>query len=133
MVLDNWGNVGEWIARAPVVSRGTSGIGFVQFGEISSLRVEAPIETFGKGARGFNLYAGSLQQATFHSISTYADGGVGIQVSRNLPRLRVEGSVITQGSESDSLVKGKGVEVTARDGKRIGVDQSNEPGCHFHI
>src|SRR5262249_32919934 len=46
MVLDNWGNVRQWVARAPVVSHGTSGIGFVQFGEIDSLRVEAPIETF---------------------------------------------------------------------------------------
>jgi hypothetical protein len=113
MVLDNWGNVSEWIARAPVVSRGTSGIGFVQFGEIRSLRVEAPIETFGKGARGFNLYAGSLQQATFHSIATHADGGVGIQVSRALPRLRVETSVTTHGGESDSLVKGKVVKLKA--------------------
>jgi hypothetical protein len=107
MVLDNWGNVREWIARAPVVSRGTSGIGFVQFGEIGSLRVEAPIETFGKGARGFNLYAGSLQEAVFHSINTHADGAIGIQVSRDLPRLIVKGDVTTLGGESNSLVKGK--------------------------
>ncbi|HEX6605549.1 MAG TPA: hypothetical protein VF276_01425 [Chloroflexia bacterium] len=113
MVLDNWGNVREWIARAPVVSRGTSGIGFVQFGEIGSVRVEAPIETFGKGARGFNLYAGNLQDAAFHSINTHADGAVGIQVSRDLPRLSVEGDVTTQGGESDSLVKGKVIKLKA--------------------
>ncbi|MGD0983692.1 MAG: hypothetical protein ABSA65_07735 [Acidimicrobiales bacterium] len=31
MVLDNWGTVGRWIARAPLTSYGPSGIGFVQF------------------------------------------------------------------------------------------------------
>ena len=113
MVLDNWGNVREWIARAPVVSRGPSGIGFVQFGELGSLRVEAPIETFGKGARGFNLYDGSLDEASFHAIITHADGGVGIQITRDLPRLTVEGDVTTQGGESDSLVKGKVVKLKA--------------------
>lgn len=113
MVLDNWGNVREWIAHAPVTSHGTSGIGFVQFGELGSLRVESPIETFGKGARGFNLYAGSLREACFHSITTHADGGVGIQVSRDLPHLKVDGDVTTHGGESDSLVKGKVVKLKA--------------------
>jgi hypothetical protein len=83
MVLDNWGSVREWLARAPIVSRGASGIGFVQFGDINSLR-----------------------EALFHSITTHADGGVGIQISRDLPRLSVRGDVTTQGGKSDSLVKG---------------------------
>jgi hypothetical protein len=125
MVLDNWGNVREWISRAPVISRGTSGIGFVQFGDIGSLQVEAPIETFGKGARGFNLYDGNLQEALFRSITTHADGGVGIQVSRDLPRLSVKGDVTTQGGESESLVKGlvmklKAYAVSVQQGGHIG-------------
>jgi hypothetical protein len=107
MVLDNWGNVREWIVRAPIVSQGPSGIGFVQFYEIGSLEVEAPIETFGRGARGFNLYAGSLQEASFSSITTHGDGSVVIQISRDLPRLSVLGDVTTHGSEGDSLVKVK--------------------------
>lgn len=113
MVLDNWGNVREWIARAPIVSRGPSGIGFVQFYEIGSLEIEAPIETFGRGARGFNLYAGSLQKASFRSITTHGDGSVGIQISRNLPTLRVRGDITTHGSEGDSLVKGKVLKLKA--------------------
>lgn len=113
MVLDNWGSVEEWLAHAPITSRGPSGIGFVQFGELGSLRVEAPIETFGRGARGFNVYAGNLREASFHSIATHADGGVGIQVSRDLPRLSVQHDVTTQGGESDSLVKGKVVKLKA--------------------
>jgi hypothetical protein len=31
-------------------------IGFLNFGQIDRLIVQAPIETFGTGARGFNLY-----------------------------------------------------------------------------
>ena len=113
MVLDNWGNVREWIARAPIVSRGTSGIGFVQFNEIGSLQVEAPIETFGRGARGFNLYDGSLQDASFHSITTHGDGSVSIQISRDLPRLTIQDDVTTHGGEGESLVKGKVLKLKA--------------------
>lgn len=113
MVLDNWGNVREWIARAPIVSRGTSGIGFVQFYEIGSLQVEAHIETFGRGARGFNLYDGSLQDASFHSITTHGDGSVGIQISRDLPRLTIQDDVTTHGGEGESLVKGKVLKLKA--------------------
>ena len=46
-----------------VTSHGPSGIGFVHFGDIGVLRVEAPIETTGLGARGFNVYDGSLNEA----------------------------------------------------------------------
>lgn len=107
MVLDNWGSVREWTAHAPITSRGPSGIGFVQFNEIGRLRVDAPIETFGRGARGFNLYAGSLQEASFLSITTHGDGSIGMQISRDMPRLTVQGDVTTRGSEGNSLVKGK--------------------------
>lgn len=113
MVLDNWGNVCEWIARAPIVSRGTSGIGFVQFNEIGSLQVEAPIETFGRGARGFNLYDGSLQEASFRSITTHGNGSVGIQISRDLQRLSIQDNVATYGGEGESLVKGKVLKLKA--------------------
>lgn len=113
MVLDNWGNVREWIVHAPIVSRGPSGIGFVQFYEIGSLEVKTPIETFGSGARGFNLYSGSLQEASFHSITTHGDGSVGIQIGRDLLRLSVQGDVTTHGSEGDSLVKGKVLKLKA--------------------
>jgi hypothetical protein len=37
MVLDTWGTVDQWIAHAPVVSYGPSGIGFVNIegGEVT--------------------------------------------------------------------------------------------------
>jgi hypothetical protein len=63
MVLDNWGTVDRWIAEEKITSRGPSGIGFVNFGTINSLQVNAPIETFGHGARGFNVYTGSVKDA----------------------------------------------------------------------
>jgi hypothetical protein len=106
MVLDNWGAVENWTARAKVTSHGPSGIGFVNFGDIGVLRVEAPIETTGLGARGFNVYDGSLNEAVFESITTTGDGSVGVQVSRELPKLTITGSLSTSGGSGESLVKG---------------------------
>jgi hypothetical protein len=113
MVLDNWGTVGRWIARAPLTSYGPSGIGFVQFAELGMLHVAAPIETHGTGARGFNVYDGSLQEARFESITTHADAGVGIQISRNIGKLTIDGDVRTTGSLGDTLVKGKVISLPA--------------------
>jgi hypothetical protein len=50
MVLDNWGMVDRWVAEEKITSHGPSGIGFVNFGTINILQVNAPIETFGQGA-----------------------------------------------------------------------------------
>jgi hypothetical protein len=46
MVLDNWGAVDRWIAEEKITSHGPSGIGFVNFGTVNSLQVNAQIETF---------------------------------------------------------------------------------------
>jgi hypothetical protein len=125
MVLDNWGEVGAWTARAPVTSHGPSGIGFVQFGTLDRLDVQAPVTTHGVGARGFNVYDGSLDSARFQSITTHADGAVGIQVSRDLPALDITGSVTTFGGRGTSLVRGRQVQLSAiavsvQPGGRIG-------------
>jgi hypothetical protein len=113
MVLDNWGSVRQWTARAPITSRGPSGIGFVQFGELDTLRIAAPIETFGAGARGFNVYEGELREASFASITTHSDAGVGIQISRHVERLRVDGDVRTRGGIGKGLVGGRVVPLPA--------------------
>jgi hypothetical protein len=47
MVLDNWGEVRSWLATAPVTSRGPSGIGFVNFGRLGRLDVQAPCRPSG--------------------------------------------------------------------------------------
>lgn len=106
MVLDLWGEVGEWVVNDSVTSTGPSGIGFVNFGTMGTLEVNAPIVTSGSGARGFNLYDGSIQQATFESITTHGDGAIGIQVSKPMGPLTVRGDVRTTGGEGMSLVKG---------------------------
>ena len=106
MVLDNWGDVTAWIARAAVTSHGPSGIGFVNFGRLGRLDVRAPVQTFGTGARGFNVYEGSLDHASFESIVTHGDGSTGVQVSRSLPVLEIRGDLVTEGGEGLSLVKG---------------------------
>jgi hypothetical protein len=113
MVLDNWGKVGSWTARAPLTSHGPSGIGFVNFGELERLDVQAPVTTHGPGARGFNLYDGTLTSARFQSITTYAGGAVGIQVSKELPRLDITDSVTTFGSHGTSLVRGQQTQLSA--------------------
>jgi hypothetical protein len=125
MVLDNWGAVGAWIARAPVTSNGPSGIGFVNFGTLERLDVQAPVTTHGVGARGFNVYDGSLASARFQRITTHADGAVGVQVSKDLPVLEITESVTTFGGRGTSLVRGKQTELPAtaisiQPGGRIG-------------
>jgi hypothetical protein len=112
MVLDNWGHVKEWVTTAQVKSTGPSGIGFVNFGDIDTLDMQAPVVTTGGGARGFNLYDGSLKQASFHSIKTTGDGSIGIQVSKPMGTLTVHHDVETTGGEGTSLVKG--VQVTLK-------------------
>jgi hypothetical protein len=124
MVLDNWGDVATWTVTAPVTSHGPSGIGFVNFGALDRLDVRAPIQTFGAGARGFNLYDGSLRHASFASIATHGDGSVGVQVSRDLPKLEIKGDLTTSGGEGQSLVKGvqvslKAVALSVKPGGRI--------------
>jgi hypothetical protein len=86
-----------------ITSFGPSGIGFVNFGDINLLRVDAPLETFGQGARGFNVYAGRVGVAEFERIVTHA---VGIQISRPVGEIRVRRGIETFGGAGDSLVKG---------------------------
>jgi hypothetical protein len=125
MVLDNWGEVRDWSASAAVTSRGPSGIGFVNFGRLSRLDVQAPLQTFGTGARGFNVYDGSLDHASFDSIATHGDGSTGVQVSKPLRVLEVRGDLSTEGGEGMSLVKGvqmtlKAIALSIKPGGSIG-------------
>ncbi len=107
MVLDNWGKVEDWMVQAKVTSYGPSGIGFVNFGDLETLTVQAPLETHGVGARGFNLYDGSLQQAEFQSITTFGDGGIGVQLSKPFGSIVVHQDIRTKGGEGESLVRGE--------------------------
>lgn len=113
MVLDNWGAVDRWIAEEKLTSYGPSGIGFVNFGMLNQLSVAAPIETFGQGARGFNVYDGTVNCAEFDRITTHADGAVGIQISQPVGRLVVRRGIETFGATGDSLVKGVVVPLSA--------------------
>ena len=92
-----------------------------------------PVTTYGhndmvldnKGARGFNLYDGSLRQARFASVATRGDGSVGIQISKPLGTLTVSGDVTTSGGEGLSLVKGvqvvlKAVGLSIKPGGEVG-------------
>jgi hypothetical protein len=113
MVLDNWGTVDRWIAENKITSHGPSGIGFVNFGVVNVLQVDSPIETFGQGARGFNVYTGTVKSAEFERIVTHADGAVGIQISQPVGRIRVRRGIETFGGAGDSLVKGVVVRLSA--------------------
>ncbi|HUA65281.1 MAG TPA: hypothetical protein VME24_05500 [Alphaproteobacteria bacterium] len=106
MALDNWGVVDRWVSDAQVTSHGPSGIGFVNFGKINLLQLKAPIETFGLGARGFNVYAGTVKEAEFDRIITHGDGAVGIQIGQPIGKITVLRGIETFGGTGDSLVKG---------------------------
>lgn len=112
MVLDNWGRIVSWRAQAKIASYGPSGIGFVNFGDIDNLTVEAPIETHGLGARGFNLYDGSLRTAHFQTITTYGDGAIAVQLSKPFGTI-VASELRTKGGAGESLVRGKLVHLRA--------------------
>jgi hypothetical protein len=113
MVLDNWGAVDHWTAEDKITSYGPSGIGFVNFGTINTLKVCAPIETFGQGARGFNVYSGTVHFADFERVVTHADGAVGIQISQPVGQITVRRGIETYGGVGDSLVKGVVVKLPA--------------------
>jgi hypothetical protein len=113
MVLDNWGAVDRWTAEEKLTSYGPSGIGFVNFGIVNELKVNAPIETFGQGARGYNVYTGTVNDAEFDRITTHADGAVGIQISQPVGRMVVRRGIETFGGTGDSLVKGVVVKLSA--------------------
>jgi hypothetical protein len=113
MVLDNWGVVDRWVAEEKITSYGPSGIGFVNFGIVNDLKIQAPIETFGRGARGFNVYTGTVHFAEFDRIVTHADGAVGIQISKPIGSLVVRRGIETFGGTGDSLVKGVVMKLSA--------------------
>jgi hypothetical protein len=113
MVLDNWGVVDRWTAEQKITSHGPSGIGFVNFGIVHELKVSAPIETFGQGARGFNVYTGTVNLAEFDRVITHADGAVGIQISQPIGRLVVHRGIETFGGTGPSLVKGVVINLSA--------------------
>ncbi len=113
MVLDNWGVVDRWTAEEKIRSHGPSGIGFVNFGIVHELKVNALIETFGQGARGFNVYTGTVNLAEFDRVVTHADGAVGIQISQPIGRLVVRRGIETFGGTGPSLVKGVMVTLSA--------------------
>jgi hypothetical protein len=101
------------VAEDKITSYGPSGIGFVNFGTVNVLQVNAPIETFGQGARGFNVYTGTVQSAEFERVVTHADGAVGIQISQPVGRIAVRRGIETWGGTGDSLVKGVVVTLSA--------------------
>jgi hypothetical protein len=45
-------------------------------------RPDAPIETFGRTARGFNVDAGTVNTTEFERLVTHADGAVGVHISQ---------------------------------------------------
>lgn len=113
MVLDTWGTVETWIAHAPVVSYGPSAIGFVNFGTVDTFIAEREIVTYGLGARGFNQYDGSVKTIRFKSIETFGDGSIGIQVSKPVGTITIDGNITTHGSIGNTLVKGVNVMLPA--------------------
>lgn len=123
MVLDVWGKVDKWVINEKIVSHGSSGIGFVNFGTVDYFEARKPIETYGLGARGFNQYDGTIKEAKFDKIETFADGSIGMQFSKPVGKIVVEKDVITNGGNGETLVKGE-IMTLAADG--ISVKEGGE-------
>lgn len=113
MVLDAWGSVDNWIVNEPVISYDPSGIGFVNFGIVKSFTINAPIETYGQGARAYNQYDGTLEKGHFSSITTFGDGSIGIQISKEVGDITIDGDISTYGGLGNSLVKGVNMKLPA--------------------
>lgn len=113
MVLDVWGHVECWIVDGKVTSYGPSGIGFVNFGTVDYFEAKAKIETLGLGARGFNQYDGTIEEAYFSEIETHGDGSIAMQYSKPVGKIVLRGDVTTNGSEGETLVQGQIVSLFA--------------------
>jgi hypothetical protein len=61
---------------------------------------------FQRGARGFNVYTGTVERADFERIVTHADGAVGVQISQPVGSITVRNGIETFGGTGPSLVKG---------------------------
>lgn len=105
MILDLWGDSKTWTVKERLESYGGSAIGFVLFGNIDKI-VMQKILTHGQGARGFNLYDGSIKELEIKEIKTEGDASTGIQISKPMGSLAINGSIITYGNKGTSLVKG---------------------------
>lgn len=113
MVLDAWGTVDKWVVEDEVISYGQSGVGFVNFGTVNDFQAKKAISTYGVGARAYNQYDGTLKVGHFAEINTYNDGAVGIQISKEVGELHIEGDITTHGGVGQSLVKGVNVDLPA--------------------
>lgn len=113
MVLDAWGQVDEWVVNDDVISYGQSGVGFVNFGTVNHFKANKAISTYGTGARAYNQYDGTLKEGYFAGIQTFNNGAVGIQISKKVGKLVVDGDIVTQGGLGQSLVKGVNVDLPA--------------------
>ncbi|MDD7401311.1 MAG: hypothetical protein SPK23_05290 [Eubacteriales bacterium] len=106
MVLDVWGSVDKWITEEEIESFGQSGIGFVNFGYVKEFKAEKGIHTHGAGARGFNQYDGTIEDAYFEYIRTDGNGSIGMQFSKPVGSITIKKDVTTKGSIGKTLVKG---------------------------
>jgi hypothetical protein len=80
----------------------------VNFGTVNSLQVNAPIETFGQGARGFNVYTGTVRMPRSSASSHTATARLAF---RSLSRSRR--GIETFGGTGKSLVKGVVMDLSA--------------------
>ena len=113
MVLDNWGRVDRWIAEDKITSHGPSSIGFVNFGTVCELQVDATIETFGTGSRGYNVLAGTVTTTEMDRIVTHGDAAMGILLNQPVGRIVVRRGIETHGGVGETLVEGVIVELPA--------------------
>lgn len=103
--LDNWGTTRNWTSIGPVTTHGASGMGVVSFGLLEHLSV-ASVETFGNGARAYNVLTGTVHNTYFGWLRTHGNGASAILLTQPIGHLSVNGNIETAGGRAGSLVKG---------------------------
>lgn len=105
--FDNWGNIQSFRLNETIETTGKNSNAVVNLGNISIAIIDAPIFTKGLGARGFSNY-GVINNAIINkNITTYGDGAVGLQNLGSIKHLVVSGKISTHGGQAKVFQLGK--------------------------
>ncbi|HEV2613612.1 MAG TPA: hypothetical protein VGV92_02760 [Gammaproteobacteria bacterium] len=105
--FDNWGNIQSFRLNETIETTGKNSNAMVNLGNISTAIIDAPIFTKGLGARGFSNY-GVIHKATINkNITTYGNGAIGLQNLGSIKHLVISGIIRTHGGQAKVLQLGK--------------------------
>jgi hypothetical protein len=87
VALDKGGVVGRWNTKYKITTFGPKRIGFLNFGKIGKIKVEAPMGTLGCGASGPILYIGTADRAESDRIVSQKGSTAGVESTQKIGEL----------------------------------------------